>query len=60
MESPAAGELDRIDRLWLEFARRRLDDVRSGRVETIPGEEALREVREALLQAGKHEAGAAD
>jgi hypothetical protein len=60
MESPAAGELDRIDRLWLEFARRRLDDVRSGRVETIPGEEALREVLEALLQAGKHEADAAD
>jgi hypothetical protein len=34
--------------LWIAEARRRRDDVRSGRVKTIPGDEALAQVRRAL------------
>lgn len=37
-----------IDGLWANQARRRRDEVRSGEVEPIPGEEALRRVREEL------------
>jgi len=48
VESLDAEELGQIDRLWIEEARRRRDEVRSGRVETIPGEEGLRKVRDAL------------
>lgn len=48
VESLDAEDLGQIDRLWIEEARRRRDEVRSGRVETIPGEEGLRKVRDAL------------
>lgn len=43
-ESRDAEELDRIDSQWAAEAKRRRDDVRVGRVETVPGEEALRKV----------------
>lgn len=33
-------ELD-IDKKWAAVARRRLEDIRSGTVETIPGEEVF-------------------
>ncbi len=46
VESLDADELGRIDRLWVAEARRRRDEVRSGRVETIAGDEALRKVRD--------------
>jgi putative addiction module component (TIGR02574 family) len=36
------------DERWLAEAQRRLDDIRSGHVQTIPGEEALRMVRDSL------------
>lgn len=48
VESLDAEELGQIDRLWIEEARRRRDEVRSGHVETIPGAEGLRKVRDAL------------
>jgi len=48
VESLDADGLGQIDRLWIEEARRRREEVRSGRVETIPGEEGLRKVRDAL------------
>ncbi len=35
-----------IDRLWAEEARRRLSELRSGRVQAVPGEEVFRRVRE--------------
>jgi putative addiction module component (TIGR02574 family) len=35
-----------IGQLWAAEARRRLDEVRSGRVKTIPGDEALAQVRQ--------------
>ena len=37
-----------IHRMWATEAITRRDDVRSGRVQTIPGEFALAEVRKAL------------
>jgi hypothetical protein len=48
VESLDAEELGQIDRLWIEEARRRRDEVRSGHVETIPGQVGLRKVRDAL------------
>jgi putative addiction module component (TIGR02574 family) len=40
-ESLDAAELTRIDRAWAIEARRRLDEILQGKVETIPGDEAL-------------------
>jgi Putative addiction module component len=48
VESLDSGELGRIDRLWAAEAKRRRDEVRAGVVETVPGEEALRKVRDSL------------
>lgn len=48
VESLDAGALTEIDRLWLSEAKRRRDEVRAGKVETIPGDDALRSVRESL------------
>jgi hypothetical protein len=48
VESLDAGDLTHTDHLWLSEAKRRRDEVRNGKVETIPGEEALRSVRESL------------
>ena len=48
VESLDADALTEIDQLWLSEAKRRRDEVRSGKVKTIPGEEALRSVRDSL------------
>lgn len=48
VESLDGADLGRIEELWLNEARRRRDEVRAGRVKTVPGEEALRKVRESL------------
>ena len=48
VESLDAGTLGRIDRLWAAEAKRRRDDVRAGRVKTVPGAQARRKVRDAL------------
>lgn len=50
VESLDADELTRIDQLWVAEAKRRRDEVRSGRVQTIPGEEALARVRRAVTR----------
>jgi len=50
VESLDAEALTQIDRLWLSEAKRRRDEVRSGKVKTIPGEEALRSVRDSLTR----------
>ncbi|OGQ55761.1 MAG: addiction module component CHP02574 family protein, partial [Deltaproteobacteria bacterium RIFCSPLOWO2_02_56_12] len=44
VESLDSEELGRIDQMWITEAKRRRDEVRAGRVETIPGEKALRKV----------------
>jgi putative addiction module component (TIGR02574 family) len=45
VESLASAELDDIQRLWAAEAMRRRDEIRSGRVQSIPGEQVLDEVR---------------
>jgi len=48
VESLDATDLTQIDRLWLGEAKRRRDEARAGDVETVPGDEALRSVRDSL------------
>ncbi len=48
VESLDADAFKRIDRLWAAEAKRRRDEIRSGRVEAIPGDEALQKVRDAV------------
>lgn len=35
-----------VEKAWAEEIKRRVDEVRSGRVKTIPGEQVLRELAE--------------
>jgi putative addiction module component (TIGR02574 family) len=48
VESLDSEAIGRIDRLWLDEAKRRRDEVRSGRVKTIPGADARRRVHRAI------------
>ena len=48
VESLTAAEVNRIDELWTAEAKRRRDEVRQGRVKTIPGPEGLARVRRSL------------
>ncbi len=48
VESLDAEALGPIDQRWLAEAKRRRDEVRKGRVKTIPGDEVLRRVRNAI------------
>ena len=48
VESLDTAELGRVEQLWIAEAKRRRDEVRSGKVQTIPGPEALRKVRDTL------------
>lgn len=45
VESLDPAEDGYIHQLWIAEARRRRDDVRDGRIQTIPGDEALAQVR---------------
>ena len=46
VESLGMDELGQIDRLWVAEAKHRRDEVRSGHVDPIPGDEALQRVRD--------------
>jgi len=48
VESLDASDLGHVEQLWVSEAMRRRDQVRSGQVKPIPGEEALRKARNAL------------
>ena len=48
VESLDGNELSPIDRIWIGEAKRRHDEVSKGLVETIPGDEALQKVRDAI------------
>lgn len=48
VESLDVRELSNLDQLWAAEARRRRDEVREGRVKTIPGDEAFLKVRSAV------------
>ncbi|OLE97042.1 MAG: acyl-protein synthetase [Cyanobacteria bacterium 13_1_20CM_4_61_6] len=45
VESLDSAEIDEIQKLWTTEAIRRRDEVRSGEVNPVPGEEVLAEVR---------------
>lgn len=47
-ESLDVDLLGPIDRLWAAEAKRRRDEVRTGRVQPINGEDVLRRVRDSL------------
>jgi hypothetical protein len=47
-ESLDPAEDGYVRQLWMHEARRRIDEVRSGAVETIPDGEAFAQVRQAL------------
>ena len=48
VESLDAAAANEIDKLWITEAKRRRDEVRQGKVKTIPGEEALARVRRSV------------
>jgi hypothetical protein len=48
VESLDADELGRIEQMWVMEAKRRRDEVRSGKVKSIPGDVGLRKVRDTL------------
>ena len=50
VESLDPAEDGQIRQLWEAEARRRLEDVRSGRVKTIPGDEVLAQVKRAVAR----------
>jgi putative addiction module component (TIGR02574 family) len=45
VESLESEELDEIQRRWSAEAIRRRDEIRSGQVQAVPGEQVLQEVR---------------
>jgi hypothetical protein len=50
VESLDPAEDGHVRALWVTEALRRRDDVRSGRVKTVPGEEGLARVRRAVAR----------
>jgi Putative addiction module component len=48
VESLEGDDLGQTEQLWLTEAKRRRDEVRTGKIKTISGDEALREVRDTL------------
>jgi putative addiction module component (TIGR02574 family) len=48
VESLEADDIGPIERAWITEAKRRRDEVRSGQVEPIAGEEALKNVRDSI------------
>lgn len=50
LESLNAPSREAVDRLWAEEAERRIDELDSGKAETIPGEEVFAEIRKRLAK----------
>jgi putative addiction module component len=48
VESLEADDLGPVERAWITEAKRRRDDVRSGKVALVSGEEALQKVRDSI------------
>ncbi len=48
VESLDANVLTELDKKWLTVAKRRRDEVRSGYAQTVPGPQALQQVRDAI------------
>jgi len=50
LQSLNAPSREEIDRLWAEEAERRIEELDSGKVEAIPGEQVFAEIRERLAE----------
>ena len=48
VESLDAEDFGAIEKAWTNEAKRRRDEIRTGKVEPIPGEEALLDVRNSI------------
>ena len=48
VESLEGDEIEQIQKAWVSEAKRRRDEVRAGKVSTVPGDEALRDVRDSI------------
>jgi putative addiction module component (TIGR02574 family) len=48
VESLDPGHAKQVQEMWIDESRKRRDDVRNGRVQTISGDEALATVRRAI------------
>lgn len=48
IESLDETETPDAEALWLEVAKRRADEIRQGKVKTVPAEEVMRHAREKL------------
>ena len=48
LESLNAPSREEIDRAWAEEAERRLDELDSGKVQAIPGEQVFANIRKRL------------
>ena len=48
VESLDADDFNTIEQAWISEAKRRRDEVRAGKVEPIPGDEALLDVRNSI------------
>ena len=48
VESLEGDHLGRIEQLWITEAKRRREEVRTGKIETVPGDEARRQVRDSV------------
>ena len=48
LQSLNAPSREEIDRLWAEEADRRIDELDSGKVQAIPGEQVFAEIRERI------------
>ena len=48
LESLNLSGTEEIDRLWVEEVEQRIDDLDSGRVKAIPGEQVFSEIRDRL------------
>jgi putative addiction module component (TIGR02574 family) len=48
LESLNAPSREEIDRVWAEEAERRIDELESGKVQAVPGEQVFAEIRKRL------------
>lgn len=45
LKNPNSPSCAEIDRAWAEEAGKRIDELETGKVQTIPGEQAFKEIR---------------
>ncbi len=45
LNSPSREEVDKV---WAEESERRIDEIESGKVQTIPGEQVFQEIRKRI------------